>query len=196
MHNLEDFVHIIDLDKNLCSYVLDFLTSPECKWENHWFTDSLTFEKTHLENPENILVTLPYGGKNKGLLPIEVGKAFHNMLWKEIGTYLNYVEKSAHQPAIGQMTMARYNKYKVGSYMSKHVDHIHSLFEGDARGIPILSLLVLFNDDFTGGEFKLNDEHINIKKNQLLMFPSIFLYAHNVEPILSGERYTAVAWAY
>ena len=193
MLNLKEFILVVDLDKNICSNVLDYLTNSECKWEDHWFTDSSTYEKVP-GNKENILVTAAAGIDS--LLPIKDGEAFHAMLWEKIGTYLDYVDKSVHKPAIHQMTMVRLNKYKVESYMHMHHDHIYSLFDGVRKGIPILSLVALFNDDFTGGEFKLNKEHIDIKKNQLLIFPSIFLYEHNVEPILSGERYSAVAWAY
>ena len=37
--------------------------------------------------------------------------------------------------------------------MALHIDHIKSLFEGEKRGIPILTCLGLLNNDYLGGEF-------------------------------------------
>ena len=85
MLNLKEFILVVDLDKNICSNVLDYLTNSECKWEDHWFTDSSTYEKVP-GNKENILVTAAAGIDS--LLPIKDGEAFHAMLWEKIGTYL------------------------------------------------------------------------------------------------------------
>ncbi len=64
------------------------------------------------------------------------------------------------------------------------------------KGIPVLSILILLNDDFEGGQFKINNEDQNIKKGQLIIFPSCFLFPHKVELITKGTRYSLVAWGF
>ena len=52
----------------------------------------------------------------------------------------------------------RFNKYAENKKMALHADHIHSMFDGERKGIPILSVLGVLNDDYEGGEFVLIDE--------------------------------------
>ena len=40
------------------------------------------------------------------------------------------------------------------------------------------------------------DKKINLLKGDLLIFPSIFLYPHKVEPIKKGTRYSFISWVY
>ena len=92
-------------------------------------------------------------------------------------------------------TQIRYNKYSENRKMALHCDHLKSLFEGERKGIPTLSILGLLNDDFEGGDFVMwDDEVINFKQGDLLIFPSIFLYPHKVEPITKGTRYSYISW--
>ena len=91
----------------------------------------------------------------------------------------------------------RLNKYEKNKRMANHVDHIKSLFDGSARGIPILSIVGLLNDDYEGGEFIMfNNKKLDLKQGDILIFPSVFLYPHRVEPIKKGARYSFVSWAW
>ena len=91
----------------------------------------------------------------------------------------------------------RANKYDTGTLMKKHVDHIHSVFDGEKKGIPVLSVVGLLNDDFQGGDFIFFDNYrLKLGKGDVLVFPSIFLYPHRVDQVLSGTRYSVVQWVY
>ena len=37
---------------------------------------------------------------------------------------------------------------------------------------------------------------IELKKGDLLIFPSNFMYPHRVEPVLSGIRYSYISWVW
>ena len=60
-----------------------------------------------------------------------------------------------------------------------------------------LSMSVLLNDDFDGGEFEYQIDTksltVKLKKGDVLVFPSYFL--HRVKPVTMGTRYSLVAWA-
>jgi len=89
------------------------------------------------------------------------------------------------------------NRYDVGTKMLPHYDHIYTTFDGNIRGIPILSIVGLLNDDFEGGEFVFwNDEVIKLVAGDILVFPSLFAYPHQVKTITKGSRYSFVSWAY
>ena len=79
--------------------------------------------------------------------------------------------------------------------MRPHYDHIHSLFDGQRRGIPVISVIGSLNDDFEGGELVFYDDFkVEMDKGDILLFPSNFMYPHRVEEVTKGERYTFVSW--
>lgn len=89
------------------------------------------------------------------------------------------------------------NKYKKGEQFKKHVDHVYTLFDGAKRGIPILTTVSLMNNDFTGGNFVFGGNYqIDFEVGDLLIFPSIFIYEHEVTRIHEGTRYSLSTWIY
>lgn len=91
----------------------------------------------------------------------------------------------------------RFNKYEVGTEMRNHCDHIHSLFDGMRKGVPILTILGILNEDFEGGELVMfDDEKLDVKTGDLLVFPSNFLFPHRVDPVTTGVRYSFVSWSW
>lgn len=90
----------------------------------------------------------------------------------------------------------RFNKYAENKQMALHCDHIQSMFDGERRGIPILSVLGILNDDYEGGEFYLIDEKTDLSKGDIIIFPSNFMYPHKVEPVTKGTRYSYISWTW
>ena len=88
----------------------------------------------------------------------------------------------------------RFNKYAENKKMALHADHIHSMFDGERKGVPILSVLGLLNDDFEGGEFFMIDKQREFSKGDILIFPSNFIYPHVVKPVTKGIRYSFISW--
>jgi predicted 2-oxoglutarate/Fe(II)-dependent dioxygenase YbiX len=81
--------------------------------------------------------------------------------------------------------------------MRVHSDHITSIFDGEMKGIPTLSIVGLLNEDFDGGEFKFWDKYdMNLEIGDILVFPSNFLYNHQVNKVTRGIRYSFVSWIY
>ena len=88
----------------------------------------------------------------------------------------------------------RFNKYAENKMMALHADHIHSMFDGERKGVPILSVLGVLNDEYEGGEFYLVDEKTDLSKGDIIIFPSNFMYPHKVEPVTKGTRYSYISW--
>ena len=108
----------------------------------------------------------------------------------------DYSNKISKERLYSKMSKPRLNKYGEGKDMKEHYDHIHSLFDGTDKGIPILSIVGLLNDNFTGGGFCVNGKDMKLKKGDIIIFPSNFLYRHEVKTIKKGERYSYVSWAF
>ena len=117
-------------------------------------------------------------------------------LWYVIREYLIQIDMPWFVKWSGY-TDPRFNKYDEDKKMALHCDHIHSMFDGERKGIPILSVLGVLNDDYKGGEFIMfDDTEIKFDKGDILVFPSLFLYPHKVEPVKSGTRYSFISWVW
>ena len=91
----------------------------------------------------------------------------------------------------------KFIRYHPGERMVNHCDHISSLFDGKRKGIPILSIIGLLNDDFEGGELIMfEDKKIDTKKGDLIIFPSTFLYPHEITPVTKNVRYSYASWVW
>lgn len=80
--------------------------------------------------------------------------------------------------------------------MREHYDHIQSLFDGKLKGIPILSIVGLLNDNYEGGQFIIRGNEVKLTRGDILLFPSNFMYPHEVKDVTKGVRYSFVSWAF
>ena len=81
--------------------------------------------------------------------------------------------------------------------MKEHADTIKSIFDGERRGIPILSIIGALNHNYEGGELVLfQDTEYRLKAGEVLIFPSNFMYPHQVMPVTKGTRFTYTSWVY
>ncbi len=90
----------------------------------------------------------------------------------------------------------RMNKYSKGGFMSRHIDNIHHS-HGQEYGYPQLSALLFLNEcqvDYKGGEFVIADASYSTKKGSAILFPSNFMFPHEVGEIFEGTRYSIVSW--
>ena len=80
-------------------------------------------------------------------------------------------------------------KYNESNFFIDHVDD--GLFM--TRKV---SVVYYFNDDYEGGEivFPRFNVEVKPKANQLALFPSNYMYNHNVKEITKGTRYSMVNW--
>ena len=189
--NLKDY--ILHLDKWIPQNIIDKSIkelSDNNTWERHSYTDSKTFINESKNGNKELDICL---GNNLTYL-----KELHQLTWKALEKYI-VIEKLGGEAFDGWkgFSQIRFNRYNKNQIMSKHCDHIQSLFTGNIRGIPILSIVAVLNDDYEGGEFIMFDDYeIKFKAGDLIVFPSVFLYPHLVKPVKKGIRYSFVSWAY
>jgi len=80
-------------------------------------------------------------------------------------------------------------KYGSGQKFVNHVDD-HKDFHRR------ISLVYYINEDYTGGEIVFPRFGITYKPkaNELIIFPSTYVYNHSVLPVIEGTRYAVVSW--
>ena len=100
------------------------------------------------------------------------------------------------QSFLTKFSPIKFNKYEVGTMMREHYDHIHSLFDGKMKGVPIVSIVANLNTDYEGAEFYCRGKEIKLKTGDILLFPSNFMYPHEVKETTKGTRYSFVSWAF
>ena len=191
MNNLKDYILHLDhwIPKNIIDQSIKEL-SDNNTWQRHTYSNSKTFEAKSKNADKELDVC---NGSNLTYL-----KELHELTWKALEKYI-VIEKLGGEAFDGWkgFSQIRFNRYNKNQIMSKHCDHITSLFTGDIRGIPILSIVGVLNEDYQGGEFIMFDDYeIKFKAGDLIVFPSIFLYPHLVKPVKQGTRYSFVSWCY
>ena len=202
--NIEDYLfHKKDfLSKDFCKSTIEKLKV--CEWEGHDFTGyeendpehgfgwQREVKSKHELEPEFLGFTSPSWYE-------DLAQA-NNFIIKELSSALTeYIRGFGYSWFNGWngYSVIKFLKYTESHQMAEHCDHISSLFDGNVKGIPMLSIVGQLNDDFDGGEFVMwRDKVIPFETGDVIIFPSNFMYPHKVEPVTKGNRYSYVSWAF
>ena len=100
-----------------------------------------------------------------------------------------------------------FEKFQFTEYLSKdsgyydwHIDCFLGKPDPSMQAMRKLSVSIILNDDFEGGEFEFNEGDssdaikVDVKKGTALLFPSFI--GHRVKPVTRGNRYSLVVWVY
>jgi len=190
MDYIDDYIMIQNLiPTQLCRSLIRESSLPERKWSKHsWYNygqgDSYSMGDKELD------------------IIYSTNEQFQQLLKYLKEAVQNYQQKysapnqGTGHIAIKHISLVRFNRYKAGTRMRLHHDHIHDLFDGKLRGIPILSFVGLLNDNYEGGAFMCREKEIKLIRGDILLFPSNFMYPHEVKEITKGIRYSFVSWAF
>jgi predicted 2-oxoglutarate/Fe(II)-dependent dioxygenase YbiX len=183
MKQIYDYIEVQNvLDKDFCNNLICSLNQRE--WSAHTWSDTTGKEVGSRDKEELEVMSAKEEGVPLQKLVIECCREYRK---KHVGDY----------SWIKSFSEIRFNKYVTGTNMNSHIDHIHSIFDGVHKGIPIISVVGLLNDDYKGGEFMFNKEYkVELKQGDILLFPSNFLYPHRVNNIREGTRYSFVTWGF
>jgi len=183
--NYENF-----LDENYCKKAVKALKKAE--WSIHQFYQAGSGD--HISYDNELSVSWSNIKQRQ-----EIQEKLHSGLTRYLNELPDVSKAKTHDWFCGWngYTQLRFNKYDESTQMKLHCDHIHSMFDGNRKGIPTLSLLGCLNDDYEGGELIMwEDQEIELKRGSLLIFPSNFMYPHEVKPVTKGSRYSYVSWAW
>jgi hypothetical protein len=185
LKNLQDYVKVYEgfLDESLCDSAVENFKNIEFK--QHEFYNSITDSVISFDKELSV---------SHGNIPEK--QIIQDKFWFAIRRYLDELNFKWYNGWAGYSEV-RFNKYDVNTQMELHCDHIHSMFDGQRKGVPILSVLASLDDGYEGGEFVMwEDTVIDLPKGSVMVFPSNFLYPHKVKEITSGVRHSVVSWVF
>lgn len=191
-NNLRDYLHIFDnvLKSDELELLLPLLEKSEY-WKIHEYYDVMTDSSESFDNELSCI----YDYLEDYNL-VEISKVIESRIWFAIKSYVHNLKFPWFNNWAGY-SQIRYNRYEIQNRMRVHCDHIHSLFDGERKGIPVLTILGALNNNYEGGELvMMNNEVIELKPGSIIVFPSIFLFPHLVKPVIKGTRYSFVSWVW
>jgi hypothetical protein len=79
-------------------------------------------------------------------------------------------------------------RYRENQYYKEHID--------DFNNNRVVTCSIVLNDSYEGGEFSFFDGTVDyaLKTGDMLLFPSNFLYPHQIKPVTKGTRYSLITW--
>lgn len=180
---LKNFIHIERglIPKDTCRFVIDSIKNES--WSSHlWSSDE----------------TDQFSYPTKELDSLESTPSLEDALNPLISLSVKYYNDFIGSEKVSQVTCfspIKFNRYQKGQTMRIHCDHIRSLFEGEVKGIPVLSIIINFNDDYQGGDLIFWDDYkVDLGEGDVVVFPSLFLFPHRIEEVTENIRYSGVAW--
>lgn len=170
--------------REFCTDVVSELT--KANWETHSFYNASHDEYISYDN-ELSVTNYSFEKKNEMM----------KKLWFVIKEYIEFLEMGDWFSGWNGYSDVRFNKYDVDTQMKIHCDHIHSMFDGQRKGVPVLTILGALNNDYEGGDFIMwQDTKIEMPTGSVLIFPSNFLYPHRVDAVTKGVRHSYVSWVW
>ena len=187
---LQDTIFIVRkiIPDNLCDFVVQEIEKRD--WKPHtWYSATNNTYGSEETMELDVQGTSPELQQLLTPIIIQAGGAYNQNF--------AFLKSERTQQIMNKFTTLRFNRYAPGQIMRQHVDHIHSIFDGQEKGIPVLSFILNFNDDYEGAKlFFWDDYELDLGKGDIVMWPSNFLYPHGVTEAIRGKRYSAVTWAW
>jgi predicted 2-oxoglutarate/Fe(II)-dependent dioxygenase YbiX len=180
---LEDYIYIVKnaLSLNLCDEILsEFKNSDE--WQDSHVARGLD---KNIRNCQTIGISFSNVIQNNSDVRHRLDNAVFDSAAKCIQEYNNKFPQCKIEEDSGYELL----RYAEGCFYTEHTDS----FKERPRAV---SCSFILNDDFEGGEFAFFDKELvyKLEKGDALMFPSNFMYPHEVMPVTNGTRYSIVTW--
>lgn len=179
LNHLSRYIHVYKnfIPNELCDEIIEEYRN-DTEWAKSKVSSGL---KPEARNCSDINITVSKYSKK--------GKKIDD----DICNYMNKIVKEESQifPELEIDQDSGYNllRYTKGQFYKQHVD--------SSRRFPReLSCSIILNDDYEGGEFSFfnNTEKYKLTKGSVIVFPSNFLFPHQILPVTKGTRYSIITW--
>jgi predicted 2-oxoglutarate/Fe(II)-dependent dioxygenase YbiX len=183
MNDIKDYIVVAQdiLSHELCDAILN-----EYAGSGEWL-DTVTKGglMKHVRNAQTILMSMhDCIGKN-----FAVRKKLDEQVFAGASLAINKYNERFPNAHIEEDSGYELLKYEVGQFYTEHTDS----FKDRPRAV---SCSFALNDNYEGGEFAFFDREICVKaaKGSALLFPSNFMYPHEILPVTNGTRYSIITW--
>ena len=183
---LEEYIRVFPkaINRNIVESAREELTSVD-NWISHKFHNPE--DNTYYENPNE---PKSYFGEIT---------AYNDLMQKSyscVAEYISDLDFPWFNSWTG-MSNIKFNRYESDKEMANHCDHIREIFDGEQKGIPILTVIGALDDSHLGGELVVCENFsYKLQAGDIIIFPSVFLYPHKVTPITEGKRLSFITWVH
>jgi len=171
-NNLKNHIHIFKnfLEYEFCDSIVNFYK------KTYEWNDANTFSSEQVRKCKVLNIT-------------ESNEYFDNILFTKLNKLTIDLFKIYPYLEIKSDTGYEILKYEEGDFYKTHTDSSMNI-------VRTISCSINLNDDYSGGEFYFTDldYKIKLKKGSLLLFPSNYLYSHQIKKINKGTRYSIITW--
>lgn len=186
------YSNVILDSENLYADIEDGMVSAKLKWTSAKVTSDGEI-RTNYSKRDTSQMIIPYQSEFKEIpVDAEKYKSFAINLSNLFLKSFDVIEKdymNTYGVGLEWHDVYYVLKYGVGQQFTNHIDDSSS----DHRRV---STAYYLNDNYLGGEINFPRFNITIKPkaNQMIVFPSTYVYNHSVSPVTDGTRYAVVSW--
>lgn len=184
MKNINDYIVTFDevITDALCDAILEEF-SDETEWQKTVIGNGKVNDK--IRSAETVVLSYPHIIEKN----LKVRAKLDKYVFASAGFAIKKYNEKFPLALIEEDSGYELLRYKEGQFYTTHTDS----FKAKPRAV---SCSFILNDDYEGGEFAFFDRELiyNLKKGSCIMFPSNFMYPHEIMPVTSGTRYSIVTW--
>jgi hypothetical protein len=182
---VEDYITVFEnvLPEDFCDHILN-------EYANTDLWKSTLTGSGHDPNARNCNV-IPISQKEVIIQNQEIRAEIDENLFQAVSESLRLYEQSVPGADLEIKEDSGYEllRYNEGEFYVEHTDSF--------KEIPrAITCIISLNDDYIGGEISFFSRELSykLKKGSVIMFPSNFMYPHEIQKIVSGTRYSIITW--
>jgi hypothetical protein len=184
VQKLEDFIKIYDniISDDLCNKILNEYENSD-DWGKTLVGEGIVNNNIRncsiIQLSDNDVINKKY--EIRKFIDVEL----HQQLLKVVEKYSQDFPNFAPSVDTGYDLL----RYKTGEFYTQHTDS----FIHQQRSV---SCSLTLNDNYEGGEFAFFNREIVIRPRigSVIVFPSNFMYPHEIMPVTQGTRYSIITW--
>lgn len=183
---LKDFIYVFDnvINEKICDSIIEEYENKE-EWRDGLIGNAMVNKEAR--NCERIgISTSEVINKN-----YNSRKLIDDQIFNSVSYIINEVRNKNKNLNISEDTGYYLLKYDTGGFIKEHVDSSSSV-----KNDRYMSCSICLNDDYKGGDFCFFEGELKykLKKGSAIIFPSFFLFPHEILEITEGKRYSIITW--
>ena len=183
MKNINDYIVVFEnvVTHNLCDALLREYTN-----SNEWVDTST---KGGIRKDIRSATTILMSTEQVIAINENVRRKLDKYVYASAGLAIKKYNEKFNEAHIEQDSGYELLRYETNQFYTQHTDS----FKAAPRAV---SCSFALNDDYEGGEFAFFNREIKIKvpKGAAVLFPSNFMYPHEIMPVTKGTRYSIITW--
>jgi predicted 2-oxoglutarate/Fe(II)-dependent dioxygenase YbiX len=184
MKQLIDYIQVFEniVPSKLCDAILNEF-SAEDEWRKTFVGDGHV--RSDIRSAETIVISYPHVIEKN----LDIRKNIDLEIFNAAASAIKKYNEKFPLARIEEDSGYELLRYKEGQFYTEHTDS----FKARPRAV---SCSFALNDDYEGGEWAFfgREKVIKVPKGAAVMFPSNFMYPHEIMPVTKGTRYSIITW--